>query len=662
MRQKTFPYIHSLILFLSYIIFINFSFSQNKLTIKDYINFQVPSNTLNCSPDGSEIVFEIREANLEKNRYQRQIWHTRVTPFAPQKLFPQFEQSYHPQWCPTSVDILAFLAISEADSAVQSGRAAQLYLFDFKTNTTNRISNAPLGVEAFAWSPGGRTLAYVTQNTENLEQEKNQQKQGFDALIYESPRFCKTIRLFDLQSRINEKLYVGDPGIRELVFAPDGEMLVFSSNYSGLRADPNFDLWLLSVGSQQVFPLTEYPGEETNPKFAPGGQKIAFLGSLDSLFNLPQTDLFLSSLTGGSPKNLTEAFDFPVTEFLWAGSDEKIFFTAQNKTAQPVFEINLSTGEINPAVKNQTDGWFSRLARAGQTNQLFLLGETARTLPEIFQLKNDNLKQISDFSAALQTFKIANPEKIQWQTATGQSIEGWFLKPLSGRPPYPTIVVLHGGPFSAFKNRLLQNDYLQLYAQHGYAVFAPNPAGSSGYGNRFAREIVNQLGKKDTPQILAGLDHLIEEGLADSTRLGIVGGSYGGYLVNWIISQTTRFQAAVSLYGIFDLANDWGTSNQPIWQQIYLGNYYWIKPELYRELSPSRYVTQIQTPLLLLHGEDDNLTDLSNSKQAFRALKALGRDVELVIYPRENHGIQREPNHEINKFQRILEWFDRYLD
>jgi dipeptidyl aminopeptidase/acylaminoacyl peptidase len=517
-----------------------------------------------------------------------------------------------------------------------------------------------LGVENFVWSPNGNTLAYFTQQPDDLKNLRESQQRGFDAVNYDTPQFPHAIWLFDLQTRINEKIYTGDFGIREIAFSPDGEMLVFSTNYSGLAADANFDLWILSPGSRQAFPFTQFPGEETNPQFSPDGQQIAFLGSLDALFKFPQTDLFLAPLSGGPPQNLTAAFDFPVTEFLWHGT--QLCFLAQEKTGQHPFEIDLPSGKIKPLLKKNPGDWFSELTGTAQNTPLFLLGESATRLPEIFRLDAaGEFTAISHFSDTLKIFRMRLPEKITWSAPGGKVIEGWFYKPLAGAPPYPTIVALHGGPFSAFRNLLVQNEYLQLYAQHGYAVFAPNPSGSSGYGDAFAREIINQIGKLDSPQILAGLEHLIAQGLVDSNRVGIVGGSYGGYLVNWIISQTNRFRAAVSLYGIFDLTHDWGSSSQPIWQRIYLSEYYWQNSNRYRELSPATFVTQIRTPLLLLHGENDLITDLSNSKQAYRALKTLGRDVELVIYPRENHGIQREPKHEIDKIRRILGWFDRHL-
>jgi len=633
------------------------AFSQTKFAIEDLIRLHYP-NRLTTAPDGSHLAFETRTENRQTNQYQRQIWYTPTIPFAPVKISGQFEQAFLPQWSPVDLNLLAFLAIPSEDTTRPGGnknRPNQLYLLNVTNSTPAPVTQTPGGVEMFIWSPTGTTLAYLTRQpaTELLQP-------GFDAVRFDTPVFPKAIWLYDLTTQINEKIFTGDFGIRDLAFSPDGELLVFSTNYSGLASDPNIDLWLLSPGSGEAFAFTQVPGEENNPQFSADGQKIAFLGALDSLTEFPQTDLFLAPLANGAVKNLTETFDFPIAEFCWVGA--KIWFLAQQRTEQRLFEIDPASEKIVPVLKKNPDGWFSQLTRTRQPLPLFLIGESATRLPEIFRLEsNRELTQLSHFSDSLKTFQIRAPEKITWPAPDGKAIEGWFYAPTTGLPPYPTIVALHGGPFGAFRNKLVQNDDLLLFAQHGYAVFAPNPSGSAGYGHAFAREVISQIGKLDSPQILAGVDYLIAQNRIDSTRLGIMGGSYGGYLVNWIIAHTSRFQAAASLYGIFDLAHDWGTSSQPVWQQIYLRDYFWTNPGLYRELSPSGYIRQIHTPLLLLHGEEDEITDATNSKLMYRALKTLGRDVELVIYPRENHGIQHEPKHEIDKIHRLLDWFDRYL-
>ncbi len=195
-------------------------------------------------------------------------------------------------------------------------------------------------------------------------------------------------------------------------------------------------------------------------------------------------------------------------------------------------------------------------------------------------------------------------------------------------------------------------------------VFAPNPRGSSGYTDVFSQANRYDLGGGDYQDIMAGVDVLIKQGLADSTRMAVMGGSYGGYLTNWVISQNNRFKAAVSLYGIYSFLTDWSNSWQPAFEKMYFGYYYWEKPldmtNLYISRSPAAYTKNIKTPTLILQGEKDVYTDISNSREMYQALRAAGTPVEFVVYPREGHGIRNEPNHYLDVLERTVSWVKKY--
>jgi dienelactone hydrolase len=199
-----------------------------------------------------------------------------------------------------------------------------------------------------------------------------------------------------------------------------------------------------------------------------------------------------------------------------------------------------------------------------------------------------------------------------------------------------------------------------VWAAEGYAVLQPNYRGSSGYGNAFAVAIRRDLGGGDFRDILAGIDALAERGIVDPQRVGIMGASYGGYLANWAACTSDRFAAAISMFGVFNLITSTGSSDIARWERDYLGAYYWEDPEIYRRLSPASYVGQAKTPVLIIHGEGDTNTFVSNSIEMWRALKERGQIVEFARYPREGHGL-REPNHRIDELRRCLAWFDRFV-
>jgi len=199
-----------------------------------------------------------------------------------------------------------------------------------------------------------------------------------------------------------------------------------------------------------------------------------------------------------------------------------------------------------------------------------------------------------------------------------------------------------------------------VWASEGYIVLRPNYRGSEGYGDTFAVANKRDLGGKDFSDLISGMEWAIASGLADPERIGILGGSYGGFLVNWAIGHTDRFKAAISMFGIFQLQTDYSNSRLSRWEHDYTGAYYWEDPEIYRALSPASYLAQIKTPTLIIHGDEDDNTSISNSREMYRALRQRGIPTQFVHYPREGHGIQ-EPNHRLDELRRCLAWMDKYV-
>ena len=650
--------------------FLRASDSQKILTIQDFITFEYPISQVSSTPDGSLLAYVINKAHLEGNKYQSSIWQTNIKTSHVHPLITHLENARAPRWSPDpQILLLAFLATpapQPGDTSTVKSEHVQLHLFIPASGETQCLTQMPFGIETFCWSTDGKSIIFLTKEFTSKAQyqllKENEQKKS-DGYVYELPLFKKAIWLFDISTNFCERIFPGDYGIHEIAISPDRELIVFSTNYTGQSGDEEFDLWLLSVGTRQAFQLTDYPGAETAPAFSPDGQKIAFLGQSALISNQFQTELFLLPVTGGISQNLTATFDQNITAFKWSQPGDQIFIEAHARMNQQIYRLDLMRQQIKPIIDSEQIKFYHTLEIALLNQRLYFIGESGITLPEIYYLDAENkAKKISHFSKQLTAFQICQPETFTWTDENGQQIEGFLIKPipLGSKPPYPLMLVLHGGPFSRFTNQLIKNEHLQLYAQQGYLVFAPNPAGSAGYGEAFARAIQFEIGQLDYQQIMRGVDELIAQDLVDPQQMFLIGGSYGGYLVNWIISQTSRFKAAVALYGIFDLAADWSCSIHPNWQKLYLGGYFWEKPELYQFRSPATFVEQIQTPLLLLHGEQDQITPVCNSKAAYRALKILNQPVELVLFPRENHGINREPNHEINKFERIFQWFEKY--
>jgi acetyl esterase/lipase len=269
--------------------------------------------------------------------------------------------------------------------------------------------------------------------------------------------------------------------------------------------------------------------------------------------------------------------------------------------------------------------------------------------------------RLTQLNTSLKDFALGAQEVVQWNSPDSTKTEGILVKPPDWKPGtrYPLLLLIHGGPYSRRANTLLDGNLPQVWAARGWLVLQPNFRGSSAYGHEFGIASRGDIGGKDYDDILSGVDYAIAQFGADESRMAVMGGSYGGFMTNHIIGRTQRFKAAVSMFGIFSLVTDYSNSDFPAWELNYLGKPYWEAPELYAERSPSRYVTQINTPVLILHGEEDNNTFISNSKEMYQALKALGRTTRFVRFPREGHGF-REPNHRIEEFRMIAAWLDEH--
>ncbi|MDZ7261006.1 MAG: S9 family peptidase [candidate division KSB1 bacterium] len=640
--------------------------SGELLTAKNMLSFIYPTS-ISLSPNGRQVAFTIRQADFEKSSYSTSIWMVSSEGKELRPFIKSLASDYNPQWSPDSKQI-AFQSTRpyrDRDGSEKQG-ISQIWLIQAGGGEAEIVTTAPHGVKYFQWAPDGKSIAYLTTEVLPVEKQKElqeQQKKKFDAKVLGTGKQKKELWLVDVASRINEKIYTGDYGIRELSFSPDSKTIVLTTNYSGeVNDELNYDLWLVSMADGSAHQLTDFPGPETRPLFSPDGKQIAYLSQTVPDIECAQTDISLIPVTGGPAENLTLEFDFPVTSFCWSPDGHSLYFEAEVKTESPVYHLDLKDKTITPVTRES--GCFSNF-RISQDGQSFgYIFEDSYTIPEIeLTQRKGKPKRITHFSAALEGFRLGQSQVIRWPSRDGWEIEGFLVKPINFEKGkrFPLIVILHGGPFGRFRNSFIQVQYFQLLAANGYLVLAPNPRGSSGYSDTFGQANRYDLAGMDYQDIMAGVDYVINLGIADSSKMGVMGGSYGGYLTNWIISQTNRFQAAVSMYGIFNLVTDWSTSIQPNWEKMFLGRYYWEDITLYQERSPASYVKNINTPVLLLHGEEDRITFISNSMEMYQALKTLGKTVEFVIYPREGHGINEEPNHKIDEMQRVLEWFGRYV-
>jgi len=617
---------------------------------------------MDISPDGKSVVFVLSKADFEESKYRTDLYLASVESGEVKQLTFSNEDERNPKFSPDA-KFIAFISNRKSDPQEKETKN-QIWLLPVDGGEAFKLTNAPEGVISFQWMPDGKNILYLTQETlpkPEKEKKERDKKLKFDPTVVDKEKYRKEFYIVDVKTKKERKIFTGDYGIEQFDVSPDGKFVVYNTNYTGdIDDSKKFDLWLLEVETGKSKQLTKRPGGERQPKWSPDGKYIAFVADLDPKFTYSQEELFIADPQTGEIKNLTEKFDVGVISYEFSKSEPgKIYARTASGVYTHIYTISINDGTIKEFLGGERV--FSDIAVSGKV--LAFLVEDKTSAPDVYVLKNGELKKLTDLNPQLKNFTFGEQTVIRWKSFDGWVIEGVLVKPVNFEQGkrYPMLVAVHGGPYGRIQDILRQYYNLQVWANEGYLVFAPNFRGSSGYSNKFGIANFKDLGGGDFKDIMAGIDYIVKElKIADENKIGIFGGSYGGYMTNWAITQTDRFKAAVSMFGIFNLITDYSNSYLPSWEPDYLGDYYWNNLKIYLERSPFYYVKNIKTPVLIMHGDEDPNTFISNSKEMYQALKHLGKTVEFVRYPREGHGF-REPNHRIDEFYRCLAWFNKYL-
>ncbi|MEN3038828.1 MAG: S9 family peptidase [Candidatus Kryptonium sp.] len=633
---------------------------KKKFTIKDMLSINVASQ-IEVSADGKNVVFVLSKADFEESVYRTDLYLVSTDGGEVKQLTFSREDERSPKFSPDG-KFIAFISNRKVDPDAKEVKN-QIWLLPVDGGEAFKLTNAPEGVISFQWMPDGKSILYLTQETlpkPEKEKKERDKKLKFDPIVVDKEKYRKEFYIIDVKTKKEKRIFTGDYGIDQFDVSPDGKFVVYNTNYTGdIDDSKKFDLWILEIETGKARQLTRRPGGERQPKWSPDGKYIAFVADIDPKFTYSQEELFIVDPQTGEIKILTENFDIGVISYEFSKSEPDMIYA---RTANGVY-THVHKVSLDGKVKEFFGGErvFSDITVSDKSIVFLIEGKTSA--PDVYVFKNGELKKLTNLNPQLEEFTFGEQSVIRWKSFDGWVIEGILVKPVNFEPGkrYPMLVAVHGGPYSRIQDMLRQYYNLQVWANEGYLVFAPNFRGSSGYSNKFGISNFKDLGGGDFKDIMTGIDYIVKElKIADENKIGIFGGSYGGYMTNWAITQTDRFKAAISMFGIFNLITDYSNSYLPSWEPDYLGDYYWNNLKIYLERSPFYYVKNIKTPVLIMHGDEDQNTFISNSKEMYQALKHLGKTVEFVRYPREEHGF-REPNHRIDEFYRCLEWFNKYL-
>jgi len=621
---------------------------------------------------------------------QRRNWDTPRNPARP--LLPAGWSAANPRWAPDSKSI-AFLATHAGQHGIwvsgSDGRIPRLVAPVRDTNFFITYAG-----ESFAWSPDSKMLAYISA-TEEVDRDaagessKSDDPRVIDRIQYKSrTSFSDSLRthvwLTDVDEPQPRQLTSGLFYDHALSFSPRGDEIAFVSNHElDPDANNNSDIFVVNLQGQ-VRQVTDTAGCEYEPVWSPDGKWIAYTATTRDVTTIDSVaeDAHVWVTTPGGDKRieLTEELDRRTREPRWSADSKSIFFLAGEHGRTLVYRVATEGGKARPlfdnqiAVQDKRDDYFAFPDRLFQITSFSL---TARSVPLIVVTLTTTTRPTEvwegDYAqeiwrplsyhnnAIAQGPMLSEPEGINFKSFDGTSIQGWLMKPITWQPDrkYPLVLSIHGGPHGM--SGYAFNATFQVYAARGYAVLYLNPRGSSGYGQKFSDGTLHEWGGGDYRDLMAGVDEALRRfSWIDSNRLGVTGGSYGGFMTNWIITQTPRFKAAVSVASVSNLISFYSTSLYQDLIHAEFGGFPWDNYDVLWQWSPLRYVRQAQTPTLFIHGEQDNDVHITQAEEMYMGLRRRGVETVLVRYPREGHGL-REPKHRVDALERTLAWFDRFL-
>jgi dipeptidyl aminopeptidase/acylaminoacyl peptidase len=629
------------------------------------------------SPDGRRIAFVIASLSEERDEYLSNIWIIDAAGGEPRRFTAGPRRDVEPRWSPDGRR-LAFLSERSPKEKLQ------LYVMPADGGEPTRLTSLENGAKSVAWSPDGERLAFVSPVGGQREPESDEERRksrparvitslkyrfNGEGFVYDRRPHVFVVALDGAAPR---QVTDGDFIDADPAWAPDGQSIVFVSARHAERDDDDAsDLWRVPAGGGTPEKLTATPGPILLPAFSPDGGAIAFFARPGRNAFGRNIRAFAIPASGGDAVCLTSALDRSCGALhvppVWAPDGRSVIVAAEDRGDVGLWQVAARSGEAPRRIVGG-ERVLNSYSVSADGRQLTFAASSVTAPAEVFVCGADGSgeRQLTGLNRAWkETTALASPERFQL-TRAGLEIDGWVMRPADFVPGrrYPALLSIHGGPHAQYGNGFF--DEFQVYAGAGYAVIYANPRGSQGYGEAFAQAVVGDWGGGDYADVMAVLDEALKRyPFIDPDRLGVLGGSYGGFLTSWTVGHTDRFKAACSERAVNCQYTMFGTSDiGSTFNVVELGGAMpWEDMARYIERSPLTYAKNIVTPLLILHSEEDLRCPIEQAEQLFVALKKLRREVRFVRFPGENHEMSRSgrPRHRLERFRHILEWFAPYL-
>jgi dipeptidyl aminopeptidase/acylaminoacyl peptidase len=627
------------------------------------------------SPDGKWVAFTVGVVDVEANRTQRQIWVAGLEGGSPRALTSE-GQNTGARWSPDSKKI-AFLSTR--------GGSSQIWIMDADGSNQKQITRLSTEAEGLVWGKDGRTLLFTSAvypacaddacNQKKLEAEKQSKVKArmYTSLLYrhwnewEGAR-RKHVFTVPAEGGTPKDITSGLPyhappfslsGGSDYDISPDGKEIVYAYNAEENQAfSTNWDIYAVPAEGGPAKKLTESAGADASPQYSPDGKFLAWRMQVRAGYESDRWRLVVMDRATGQMTNLTETMDRHVTGFTWHPDSKRIAFITEDRgraIAQMMPIAGGGTRVILQGASHVDDLQFTADAKtlifsenSGSSPTEILKASSAGGPPVALTRLNDELLKQYDLNR-FEDFSVAGAE--------GAQVHSFLLKPpaFDEKKKYPVLVLIHGGPQGAWGESWSFRWNPQVFAAAGFVVVMPNPRGSTGYGTKFTDEINEDWGGRAYEDIMAVADHVAALPYVDKDRMAAAGGSYGGYMVNWILGRTERFKALVSHAGVYDL-NSMGGETEELWFTTWeFKGMPWQNPSIYEKWSPSKYASSFKTPTLVIHGELDYRVPVGQGMQLFTALQAQKIPSKMLLYPDEGHWILK-PQNSLLWYKSFLEW------
>ncbi|MEP6707473.1 MAG: S9 family peptidase [Pyrinomonadaceae bacterium] len=633
------------------------------------------------SPDGKHVAFTIGDVHIGDNKTVTHIYVMALDGGGMKQITTGDRSATSPRWSPDGKKI-----------AFTTG--GQIWVMDSDGDNQTQVTKISTSAAAPVWSPDSKWIAFTSEvypdcadddcnrKKDDLADQSKVKAHITERLLFrhwDEWRDVKRTHVFVVSSKggtakdltqgdFDSPPYAAATGV-DYAFSPDSKELAYVRNPDKVEAiSTNSDIYVVPATGGPARNITaKNRGYDVGPIYTRDGKYMIYRSQATEGFEADRWRLMLYNRATGSSVELTKGFDLQVEELALSPDGNFVYFTAGERGHQPIYRIPALGGAPKKIVE---DVFATNLQVTADGRSLLFVNSSMAMPAEIYRANADggSVTTLTNVNRDLMArFGLKKPEEVEWTGALGKKIHGFVVKPTNfdANKKYPLVVLIHGGPQSAWNDNWGYRWNPQVFADNGYVVFAPNPRGSTGYGQQFVNEISGDWGGKAYTDIMNGVaDVLRRNSFIDRNRVGAAGASYGGYMINWIEGHNNdprfRFKVLVSHDGVYNLESMYGATEELWFTDWEFKGTPWTNPAMYQRWSPSNFVKNFKTPILIIHSELDYRVPFGEGLQLFTAAQRLGIDSKLLVFPDEGHWVLKPQNSEL-WYHTVLGWLDKYL-